>query len=385
VPTGRAEASRWPNIGDMHLLARGREEFVVRAAVLGSVLEILNFAYTKDWGWILAALMAPALPVRIVWRSMPGWLLLTWVTVPTLVGDALVVTESAYMVVLTALAIVAATGAKRTDTAAMAVCLVSPFFIWALNTNDWHRGIGAWLWSAGILVAWVLGRLVGRQQALITELERTRTELAEAAVTAERQRIARDLHDLVGHSFSVVLLHLSGARMNLASSPDEATEALRQAEAVGRTGMDALREALSLMYRGTDAPLPTGRGELDQLIAAYRDAGMDIDLAVAGAIDGVSATQRIVLHDVLREALTNVVKHARTPEAEVRIGVDRDGIALHVRSRLGAHASRPGTGMGLSGLEHRVTAINGTFDAGPEHDRWVVRACLPAPVHGLPA
>jgi len=369
----------------MQLLPRGREEFVVQAAVLGSVFEILNFAYTKDWGWLLAALMAPALLVRIVWRSMPGWLLLAWVTVPTLVGDALVVTESAYMVVLTALAIVAATSAKRVDTAVMAVCLVSPFFIWALNTNDWHRGIGAWLWSAGMLVAWVLGRLVGRQQALITELERTRTELAEAAVAAERQRIARDLHDLVGHSFSIVLLHLSGARLNLASSPDEAAQALRQAETAGRTGMDALREALALMYRGDGAPLPLGGGELGELIATYRDAGLDVDIAVAGDIDGVSAAQRIVLHDVLREALTNVAKHAHTPNAEVRIRVDRDGIALHVRSRLRAHAGQPGTGMGLSGLEHRVTAVNGTFDAGPERDHWVVRACLPTPVHGLPA
>jgi signal transduction histidine kinase len=258
----------------------------------------------------------------------------------------------------------------------MAVCLVSPFFIWALNTNDWHRGIGAWLWSAGILVAWVLGRLVGRQQALINELERTRIELAESAVAAERQRIARDLHDLVGHSFSVVLLHLSGARMHLTTSPDEAAAALRQAEAVGRTGMDALREALALMYRGNTQPPPSG--ELDQLVASYREAGMTVTLDVDGS--EVSAAQRLVLHDVLREALTNVAKHARSPEADVRIRASRDGVTLRVRSRLGTLTGPPGAGMGLSGLEHRVTALDGTFTAGPEQDHWVVWAELPARV-----
>jgi len=362
----------------MQLLARGREEFVVQAAVLGCAFEVLNFYYTKEWGWILAAVMAPALLVRLMWRSMPGWLLLAWMLVPTLVGDALVVTETAYMVVLTALAIVAATSSSRADTAAMAVCLVSPFFIWAMNTNDWHRGIGAWLWSAGLLVGWVLGRLVGRQQALITELERTRIELAESAVAAERQRIARDMHDLVGHSFSVVLLHLSGARMHLTASPGEVAAALRQAEAVGRTGMDALREALALMYRGTTQPLPSD--ELDQLVATYRDAGMAITLDVDVDVEEISATQRIVLHDVLREALTNVARHGRTPEAEVRIRAGRDGVTLRVRSPLGTSTGEPGAGMGLSGLEHRVTAIDGTFTAGPEQDHWVVRAGLPARV-----
>lgn len=184
----------------------------------------------------------------------------------------------------------------------------------------------------------------------------------------------RDLHDLVGHSFSVVLLHLSGARMHLTTSPGEAAAALRQAEAVGRTGMDALREALALMYRGDTRSLPGG--ELDQLVATYRDAGMTITLDVDD--EDISATQRIVLHDVLREALTNVSKHARTPEAQVRIRAGAGGVTLRVRSPLGD--APPGAGMGLSGLEHRVTAIGGTFTAGPEQDHWVVRAGLPARV-----
>lgn len=353
------------------------------AAVLGTGLGVLNLAYTLGWGWVLALLMVPALVVRTVWRSMPGWLLLLWVTIPTVLGDALVITQGAYLVVITALAVVAADRRRRVDTVVMVLCLVSPFFISMLRTSDWYRGIGGWLWFAGLLIGWGFGHVVGQQWALIDELARTRTRLAETAVAEDRQRIARDLHDLVGQSFSVVLLHLSGARLNLAASPELATEALRQAETVGRQGMDELRQALMLMHQGTHTLTQLTPGELDRLLAGYRDAGMRIDLDITGSMDGVSAAPRIVLHDVLREALTNIAKHADAPEATIRIGVDRDTVAVRVASPLGA--PRAGAGMGLAGLEHRVAAIDGTFQARPDRTHWVVQARLPRRLAGTTA
>ncbi|MFK3978783.1 sensor histidine kinase [Micromonospora sp. NPDC050397] len=372
----------------MPALLRDRDEFVIGAAVLGTGLGVLNLHYTSDWGWILALLMLPALIVRALWRSMPGWLLLSWVTVPTVVGDAAVVTRSAYLVVVTALAVVAAGRRQRVDTVVMFLCLLSPFLIWLLETNDWHRGLGAWLWFGGLLIGWGFGHVVGRQFALIDELERTRDRLAETAVAEDRQRIARDLHDLVGHSFSVVLLHLSGARMILTSSPTEVTEAaeaLRQAELVGRKGMDELRQALMLMHRGSHSLAPLQSGELEHLLDRYRDAGMRIDIDIAGDIEGVSAAPRIVLHDVLREALTNVAKHARSPEATIRIGVDHDRVDVRVESPLGPTPSRTGSGMGLAGLEHRVAAIDGTFQTRTDREHWVVRAQLPRRLAGASA
>nr|MDT0661431.1 histidine kinase [Micromonospora sp. DSM 115978] len=370
----------------MPALLRDRGEFVIGAAVLGTGLGALNLAYTVDWGWILAVLMLPALIVRAVWRSMPGWLLLGWVTIPTVVGDALVVTQSAYLVVTTALAVAAASRPRRVDLVAMTLCLVSPFLVWALGTNDWYPGIGAWLWFAGLLIGWAFGHVVGQQWALIGELERTRTRLAETAVAEDRQRIASDLHDLVGHSFSVVLLHLSGARMILTSAPDEAAEALRQAEFVGRQGMDELRQALMLMRQGTHPPASSFEpGELERVVTRYRDAGMRIDLDVSGDLDGVAAAPRIVLHDVLREALTNVAKHARSPAATIRIGVDHERVTVHVESALGTNPPRAGSGMGLAGLEHRVAAIDGTFQARPDREHWVVQARLPRRLAEVPA
>jgi signal transduction histidine kinase len=369
----------------MRSLFRDRGGFVVAAAVLGTGLGALNLAYTSGWGWVLALVMTPALIVRVFWTSMPGWLLLLWVVVPTFVGDVAVVTQSGFMVVIIALAVAAAGPVRRADVVVMVLCLVSPFLVWALDTGSWSRGIGAWIWFGGLLIGWGFGRVVGQQWALIEELDRTRTRLAETAVAEDRQRMARDLHDLVGHSFSVVLLHLSGARLNLASSPAEAEEALRQAEAVGRKGMDELRQALMLMHAGTRAPAPVEPGEVDQLVSRYREAGMRIDLDVAGVLDDVSTASRLVLHDVLRETLTNVAKHAPMPEATIGIHGDLETIIVRVENSLGPEAPHADDGLGLAGLEHRVAAIDGTFRAGPDRDRWVVEARLPRRLVGTAA
>ncbi|MGI5149540.1 sensor histidine kinase [Plantactinospora sp. CA-294935] len=363
---------------------RDRGRFTALAAVLGSAFGVLNLVYTVDWGWILALLMFPALIVRTVWRTMPSWLLLAWVTIPTLVGDALVVTPTAYMVIIVAVAVAAADRPRRADTIAMALCLVSPFFIWLLGTNEWYRGIGAWIWAGGLLISWGFGAVVGEQWRLIDELNRTRTRLAEAAVVDERQRIAGDLHDLVERSFTVVLRHLSGAGLILDSSPAEAADALRQAEAVGRTGMDELRQALMLMHQGTSSLVPFTPGNLDRLVGDFRDAGMQIDFTIAGDLDSIAAAPRIVLHDVIREALTNTAKHAHTPQAAIHVDVGRDRVTVTVESALG-HDATAGNDIELAGLGHRVTAVGGTFHARPDREHWVVQARLPRRLAEVPA
>ncbi|MBW4717193.1 sensor histidine kinase [Saccharothrix obliqua] len=370
----------------MPSLPRGRDQFAVGAAVLGTGAGVLNLAYAVDWGWVLAVAITPALVVRVWWRSMPGWLLLSWVAVPTVVGDALVVTQSAYLVLTVALAVVAADAPRRVEHVLVVLCLVSPFVIRLLDTNGWHDGIGGWIWFGGLLIGWGFGHLARRQWALIEELERTRTKLAETAVAEDRQRIARELHDLVGHSFSVVLLHLSGARMTLEASPTgtaAVADALRQAEDVGRRGMDELRQALLLMHRGARSLEPFEPGDVERLVEGYRAAGMRVHVEIEGDMDQVSAAPRIVLHDVLREALTNVAKHARTPEAEVRIDIVDDRVTVRVESALGTTPGR--AGMGLTGLAHRVSAIDGTFEARPDRARWVVRAGLPRRLAGAAA
>lgn len=402
-----------PYIARVSSPLRSRDQFAAAAAVLGIGAGVLTFAYIESWGWIPALVIFPALVVRACWPTMPGWLLLAWVAVPTVVGEAFRVTQTTYLIVTAALAVVTASRRGRADTVAIGLTVASPFFPLLFEPSDWHRRIGAWLWFGGLLVGVAFGHVVRRQWVLIAELERTRTRLAEAAVAEDRQRMARDLHDLVGHSFSVVLLHLSGARLMLTSAAParpsgadavdaasaggvasdggvaaggaapvaDVAEALRQAEEVGRRGMDELRQALMLMHQGSPAPTPVEPGDVERLVASYRDAGMHIDLDIQGALDGVSAAPRIVLCDVLREALTNAAKHARTPEVVIRIDVGPSLVTLRVENPLGA--AQPGTGLGLTGLEHRVGAIDGVFRAGAQAASWVVDVSLPRRLAGV--
>ncbi|MBL7260249.1 sensor histidine kinase [Paractinoplanes lichenicola] len=360
---------------------RSRDQFAAAAALLGLGAGVLTFAYTESWGWIPALILFPALVVRACWPAMPGWLLLAWVAVPTVVGEAFQVTQTSYLIVTAALAVVAAGRRSRLDATAIGLTLAAPFFPLLFEASDWHRRIGAWLWFGGLLVGLAFGHVVRQQWRLIAELDRTRTRLAEAAVAEDRQRMARDLHDLVGHSFSVVLLHLSGARMILDSAPETAAEALRDAEAVGRRGMDELRQALMLMHEGSPAPAASEAGDVERLVAGYQNAGLRVDLVVAGDLAGVSAAPRMVLSDVLREALTNAAKHATTPEVTVRIDVGPDEVVLRVENALGAAPA--GSGLGLISLEHRVGAIDGVFRAGARAGSWVVDVSLPRRLAGV--
>jgi signal transduction histidine kinase len=362
----------------MPTLLRDRNEVLVAVAVLGTALGALNLALSSGWGWILALLTLPALAIRAVWRSMPGWLLLTVVTVPSMIGNGLGVTESAYLVTVAAATVVAAYEPRPIDLVALAACALSPFVPWAMDLSGWHGALDSWVWSGGLVLGSVFGFALGEQWKLIEELERTRTKLAEVAVTDERHRIARELHDLVGHSFSVVLLHLSGARMLLDTAPDEAAAALRDAEEVGRTGMEELRQALLLLRDGTERADPVAAIDLFRLVDGYREAGMDLTLEVVGEVHAVSAGPGIVLHDVIREALTNVAKHASSPIASVQVIADGAEATVQVASPIRAGAIREGSGVGLAGLEHRVTAIGGTFEAGPVGERWVVDASVPS-------
>jgi signal transduction histidine kinase len=371
-----------------------RDEMMVGVAILGAAFGVLTLANSSDWGWILALAIIPALAVKAAWRSMPGWLLLLWVAVPCWVGEASGVTKSAFLVLVLVLVVVAAERPSRFESALMAACIVSPLGIWLFADTAWYDVVGCSIWVGGLLVGWAFGHVIGRQWQLIDELERTQQQLADAAVVAERQRIARELHDVVGHSFSVVLLHLSGARMILDTSPDEAAAALRQAEEVGRRGMDELRDVLLLMRDGSESLAPVDAGDVVELIDRYCAAGMRVHVELEGDKHAVSCGSSIVLHDVVREALTNVVKHAPVPQADihisvhdadVRVRVDSARAAPSASSTLSSTDDGPTSGLGLAGLEARVGAVGGTFAAGPSGDRWVLEACVPSRLSDAPS
>lgn len=276
---------------------------------------------------------------------------------------------------VTMLLYVAAEEPSSLRAAAIAVVLaVLPFAV-AVIVDD-QQGWVEWTLAHGF--TWSIGRLIHRQRALITELEEARRALADRAVAEERRRIARELHDLAGHTLAAMLLHVTGARHVLRRDVDEAERALVDAEGVGRASLDAIRgtvAALRADESGTDAG-PVHTADLEAVAEEYRRAGLDVEVDDAlGSLGGPAA---IAMHRITREALANVARHAPTNRVRVRARLTDDVVELTVADR-GTPPDGPGPGphFGVIGMRERARALGGDLEAGPHRDGWRVAAKIP--------
>jgi len=247
----------------------------------------------------------------------------------------------------------------------------------------------AWTpWAAANVLMFLLGRNLRRQRVLIEQLDAARVALAEQAVADERQRIARDLHDLAGHTLATVLLHVTGARHVLRRDLDEAERALLQAETIGRGSLDQIRvtvASLRTSERGTDPALP-GSAELIELVEEYRDAGLDVTALVTAPTAGVEGPVGTALHRISREALANVARHAPGNRVELTVDVDTDTDEVRLvvadHGRAPAAQDHANSHFGLVGMRERARAVGGDLDAGPTADGWRVEARLPLAAAG---
>lgn len=361
-----------------------RRRFRQAALILALAFAVLSLATTTGWGWIPALIVGVMVAAALLVDAIPDVVLLAGVTIATVVAEATDGANTGYFVVITVLGIVASAPTGWPERVVEAAAIASPFGLWVARVPDYLE-FGFWTWSAGLFMGWLFGTVTGRLAQAVEELQASRRQLAESSARDERHRIARELHDLVGHSFSVVLLHLAGARTTLDRDPERARKALAEAEEVGRRGMNDLREALALMRSDAVPREPVaGLDQLNGLIERYRSAGLavetDVDPTVAEHPDGVGAAVGLVVHDVVREALTNAAKHAPTKPVTVAIkATDRVSVAVtnpvdHPSGRA-AVSTRPG--VGLAGLRERVESIGGSFEAGCRADHWRVAADFP--------
>ncbi|MCK9794312.1 histidine kinase [Isoptericola sp. 4D.3] len=221
------------------------------------------------------------------------------------------------------------------------------------------------------------------QTARIAELE------AQADRLAERGRLARELHDSVGHALTVTTLQAAAAARLVGTDPEAARRSLAAIEDAGRSAMADLDHVLGLLRAGDDARPGTDRAparSLDDLPALADDArhaGADVRLDIApGTTTGLPRATSHEAYRVVQEALTNAVRHAPGSPVDVRVRIDDDGRTLDVvvSNPLPAAPSVPspgGGGRGLHGMAERVRLLRGELDAGPRDGRWVVRARLP--------
>jgi signal transduction histidine kinase len=211
-------------------------------------------------------------------------------------------------------------------------------------------------------------------------LDREREHRAGLAAAAERGRLARELHDVVSHGVSLMVLQAEAAQQILASRPDQAAAALDMVGMTGRRAMADLRNLLGVLQSPTpDEPLV----DLATVVEPVRQTGLEVKLVETGEADGSPDEVRLVANRVVQEALTNVLKHANATAVTVTVRHDPGRLDVEVTDDgAGGHGlgSSTGPGEGLADLRERVTALGGTLDAGPVERGFRVHAALPWPV-----
>jgi signal transduction histidine kinase len=240
----------------------------------------------------------------------------------------------------------------------------------------WHRW-GIAVLGAGLLAAsWTAGRiLLGRR----ADAARSAAELAGRAVAEERLRIARDLHDVVAHSMSLIAVKAGTANHVVAARPEEAQHALQVIEATSRTALAEMRHLLGVLRSGSDdSPQLRPAPGLDGLAALASQAGLPVELDVRGAErlpDGVG----LHVYRIVQEALTNVVRHAGAARCRIAVIAKAGEVSVEVTDDgAGAGPAGGSVGHGLIGMRERVLMYGGSFSAGPRPEGgFGVSACLP--------
>ncbi|MFF7728463.1 sensor histidine kinase [Streptomyces sp. NPDC008001] len=293
----------------------------------------------------------------------------------------------AYPAVDLILGFIVATCTRRASIAAVAVSFTVQLLV-----------IGVFAHGDGLTVNGVIALLAMSASCIAGLLVRERREHAEAlrtqevaeAVTAERLRIARELHDMVAHSIGIIAIQAGVGSRVIETQPAEAREALRAIEATSRETLSGLRRTLVSLRRaerGATAPEESplapapGLADVERLAAATADAGVRIDVCRSGSPRPLPADIDLSAYRIVQEALTNVVRHAGTGRCRVVIGYGDEELSVEVvDDGRGATGDAQGHGFGIIGMRERVGLLGGRLSAGPRPEGgFRVAARLPLP------
>jgi signal transduction histidine kinase len=317
------------------------------------------------------------------------------------VTGVLVLLAAAYVLYMTTV-----TSSKRTGVAALAVALIVIALL--ATRRDFSPdggGGGAYVPAAfAMIISWMTGYSVRQRRAYAAMLQH---QAASSAVAEERLRIARELHDVVAHSMSVIAVQAGYGQYVIDSSPSDARDALGAIQATSRDALEEMRRMLGVLRQqdaaaspgAGDAPSPSwafpaaftssgasspppaaplapapGLGDLDRLVQRTSGAGIHVTLRRSGHVRAVPAGIDLSAYRIIQEALTNVVKHAGAgARCEVSVGYGDDAIEVRVTDDGGqalvltptGAALTPSSGHGLIGMRERVNLCGGEFSAGP--------------------
>jgi signal transduction histidine kinase len=265
-----------------------------------------------------------------------------------------------------------------------------------LTASALHRLDVVALYLMFVAGGWLIGYLMRTQRVLLAQQIQAQEALSELAAADERRRIAREVHDVIAHSLSITLLHVTGARRALQQDRDpedldDAVEALEQAEHLGRQAMADIRRTVGLLDSGpAKAATKTARttpepgiDDIANLVADFQRAGLDVTLRADGSTSHVSSAIGLALYRVTQESLANIAKHAADSRSSVELDISPASARLAVVNRLPAAVAAAESvegspeGRGLRGMRQRIELLGGAIEAGPSDDGWSVHAEIP--------
>ncbi|MFJ6433576.1 sensor histidine kinase [Streptomyces sp. NPDC091416] len=328
--------------------------------------------------WFLAVAVCAALPLRRRYPVAVGWFTVVGTGVYYLLST---VDGPLVLVPVAALYALAAQGRTRASVAMAAVMVIGVGAGVLVGTGD-VNGTAVFMLTGWLVAVVALGAMRHGRVAYAEEEARLRA-------TQERLRIARELHDVIGHNMSMIHVQASSALHRLRKDPAQAQEALTAIKQGSKEGLRELRATLGVL-RQVDEEAPTapspGLSRIDELVSSAARAGLDVRVEQSGGRSPLPAAVDLAAYRIVQESLTNAVRHSGAGHVVVSIHRGERELTLSVRDD-GRGATRSGRegGSGIAGMTERAQALGGTLSTGSgSADGFVVRCRIPFPDHHEP-
>jgi signal transduction histidine kinase len=368
--------------------------FLALVFTAGGLVELLlrgsvPAGYQEDGALMIVLTVAGGLSLAALWYSPLASLVAAVALLATQAVLGYEYTVAAVGTVLVAsFATVAFDHWKRSVIASFVVVAGFVLTVLMLPSVTWREVVTTW---ASISIIWVVAIVIRIYRGSIERAERRaalfaadREARAREAVTEERARLARELHDSVGHALNVVVLHAGAAQRVIEKKPQLAREALESIESAGRQALGDIERMLGILRAPDEQAqmdVTPGMGQLETLCEQVHEAGLPVELIVQGEVRPLPSSLDLTAYRIVQEALTNTLKHAGKTRASVRVTYEDAALGIEVLDEgkgVTPAVAAAGGGRGLLGMRERVATFRGELEAGPRADGgFGVRARLP--------
>jgi signal transduction histidine kinase len=368
--------------------------FLVVAGAVAAVIELVVRRDAKDAPtsslWILIPLLVAGILPLVTWRwypfGAPAAVFVIGAVSSFVDGRLVTFTGATFLTVLAGAFLFGLLEDRRQAVAGLLIALAAGALV---THNHPTQAFGDFfgvvlLFSIVWLTAFAIGRKLEQAAAAerrADQLESEREQKAREAVAEERARIARELHDVVGHSVSVMTVQASAVRRRLKPDQDREREALEIVEQTGREALAEMRRLVGVLRRPEEAPALAPQPSLehlDRLVAQARESGLPVGLSIVGEPTQLPPGVDLTAYRLVQEGLTNAIKHARATQADVVVRYGEGVVEILVTDDGAGGGDGGGGGHGLVGMRERVAVYGGELDAGPRPEGgYTLRARLP--------